>query len=105
MPGLGLGFVGLGLEPRLQTTGHGKLQLVGLGMKQNDARVNGLAAIMAQAVLGDDAWVDLNLHPKAEHAREDRATSTPPLSSLTSAPGLFTSKERTMISHGSEVKL
>ena len=62
MPGLGLGFVGLGLmktsspalveglgwaqaglglEPRLQTARHSKLQLVGLGMKQNDARVMG----------------------------------------------------------------
>ena len=30
--------------------------------------------------------------------------ATPPLSSSTSAPGLFTSKERITISHGSEVK-
>ena len=51
----------------------GKLQLVGLCVKRDDARVDRLAAIAARAVLGDDARADLDLHPEAKHAREDRA--------------------------------
>ena len=54
-----------------KTAWHSKLQLVGFGMKQGDAQVNGLAGITAQAVLGDDAQADLDLHPKAEHTHED----------------------------------
>ena len=56
-----------------ETAWHGKLQMVGLSVKRDDARVNGLAAVTARAVLGDDARANLDLHPEAEHAREDRA--------------------------------
>lgn len=45
--------------------------MVRLGVERDDARVDGLAAITPCAVLRDDPGANLDLHPEAEHARED----------------------------------
>ena len=71
-----------------ETPWHGKLQLVGLGKKRDNTRVNRLAAITARAVLGDDTRADLDFHPETEHAREDRAARDAAFEFVDFRPGL-----------------
>ena len=55
-----------------QPAGHRELQLVRLGVQRDDPRVDRLAAVPTRAVLRDDARSDLDLHPEAQDARQDR---------------------------------
>lgn len=71
-----------------ETARDGELELVGLGEEGDDAGVDGLAAIAARAVLGDDARPDLDFHPEAKHAREDRAARDAAFEFVDFRPGL-----------------
>eukprot|EP00732_Lithocolla_globosa_P004645 Lithocolla_globosa_v1_NODE_4389_length_1447_cov_46.732759.p2 type:complete len:233 gc:universal NODE_4389_length_1447_cov_46.732759:364-1062(+) len=57
-----------------QPPGHGKLQVIRLGVQRQNARIDGLAPGSPLAVLGNNPWPHLNLITNLEDTHQDTAT-------------------------------